>query len=91
MKSKTYPLYADDTSFGRELESVRMDAECFFGRVIIFNLHIIFRKRCNVFFTCCNLHKILHAFDGLEVLEAIYNMGILLFSKIEDRIVNATA
>ena len=77
MEPTKYPLNADDTDFSKHLESVRKDVECFFGilkgRFRILKLPILFRSReriDNAFFTCCILHNMLHAFDGLDVLEA---------------------
>ncbi|CAN0468177.1 unnamed protein product, partial [Scytosiphon promiscuus] len=58
------------------LESVRKDVECFFGylkgRFRILKLSILYRNEAdihNVFFTCCILHNMLHAYDGLDELE----------------------
>lgn len=59
------------------MESVRKDVECFFGilkgRFRILKLPILYRDKKaidNVFFACCILHNILHAYDGLDELEA---------------------
>ena len=58
------------------LESVRKDVECFFGylkgRFRILKMGILYRDEediHNVFFTCCILHNMLHAHDGLDELE----------------------
>ena len=73
MEPTKYPLNAEDTAFSKHLESVRKDAERFFGilkgRFRILKLPILFRSReriDNVFFTCCILHNMLRAFDVLE-------------------------
>lgn len=57
--------------------SVLEDVESFFdvlkGRFRILKLPILYRakeKVDNVFSACCILHNMLHAFDGLDVLEA---------------------
>ncbi|CAN0393522.1 unnamed protein product, partial [Pylaiella littoralis] len=59
--------------WSKALESVRKDVECFFGilkgRFRILKLGILFQSLediNNMFFTCCTLHNMLHAFDGLD-------------------------
>lgn len=71
------PLVKEEIAWSKRLESVRKDVECFFGilkgRFRILKLPVLYRKRedvDNVFFTCCILHNMLHAYDGLDVLEA---------------------
>lgn len=71
------PLTVDDTCFSKWLESVRKDVECFFGRLKgrfrLLKLPIMMRtpkEVDNVFYTCCILHNMLHAFDGLHEMEA---------------------
>lgn len=71
------PLTLEEIAWSKRLESVRKDVECFFGilkgRFRILKLAILYRKReyiDNVFFTCCILHNMLHAYDGLDILEA---------------------
>jgi len=55
---------------------VRKDVECFFGilkgRFRILKMTLLYgtRERVdNIFFTCCILHNMLHAFDGIALLE----------------------
>ncbi|CAM9508247.1 unnamed protein product [Pylaiella littoralis] len=68
--------------WSKALESVRKDVECFFGilkgRFRILKLGILFQ--CledidNMFFTCCTLHNMLHAYDGLDELEPAVEWG----------------
>lgn len=61
----------------KRLENVRKDVECFFGilkgRFRILKLLILYRDEetiNNLFFTCCILHNMLHAFDEIHLLEA---------------------
>lgn len=58
------------------MDSVRQDVGCFFGVLMgclrILNFPILYREKDdidNVFFTCCMLHDMVHAYDGLDVLE----------------------
>lgn len=71
-----------DGRWSAALESVRKDVECFFGilkgRFRILKLGILFQDKDdidNMFFTCCILHNMLHAFDGLDELEPAVNWG----------------
>ncbi|CAN0043663.1 unnamed protein product, partial [Pylaiella littoralis] len=68
-----WPTTDMETRWSRALESVRKDVECFFGilkgRFRILKLGILFQNLediDNMFFTCCVLHNMLHAFDGLD-------------------------
>jgi hypothetical protein len=62
--------------WSKRLESVRKDVECFFGilkgRFRILKLPLQYHtvdRVDSVFFSCCVLHNMLHAFDGLDVFE----------------------
>ena len=66
----------DETAFSRTLESVRKDVECFFGilkgRFRVLKLRVGYHSQesiDNIFFTCCILHNMLHAFDGMDKFE----------------------
>ena len=66
----------DETVFSRTLESVRKDVECFFGilkgRFRVLKLRVGCHSQesvDNIFFTCCILHNMLHAFDGMDKFE----------------------
>lgn len=68
--------------WSKTLESVRKDVERFFGilkgRFRILKLGVLFQDKIdidNMFFTCCTLHNMLHAFDGLDVLEPATSWG----------------
>ncbi|CAN0185409.1 unnamed protein product [Pylaiella littoralis] len=68
--------------WSKALESVRKDVECFFGilkgRFRILKLGILFQSLediNNMFFTCCTLHNMLHAFDGLDEFEPTVEWG----------------
>lgn len=76
------PFTEEETHWSKALESVRKDVECFFGilkgRFRVLKLPILYRKKedvDNMFFTCCTLHNMLHAFDGMDVLEADVEWG----------------
>ena len=71
------PLTQEEIEWSKKLAGVHKDMERFFGklkgRFRILKLPIMYQKRediDNVFFTCCILHNMLHAYDGLDVLEA---------------------
>lgn len=77
MEPTKCPQNKEDTIFSKRLESVRKEVECFFGRVKgrfrTLKLPLLFQDKdviVNVWFTCCILHNLLHAFDGLGELEA---------------------
>ncbi|CAN0415305.1 unnamed protein product, partial [Pylaiella littoralis] len=66
----------------KALESVRKDVECFLGilkgRFGILKLGILFQSLediDNMFFTCCTLHNMLHAFDELDEFEPTVEWG----------------
>lgn len=66
-----------EQAWSKRLESVRKDVECTFGilkgRFRILKVPIEYHshdKIDNVFFSCCILHNMLHAIDGLETMEA---------------------
>ncbi|CAM9763923.1 unnamed protein product, partial [Hapterophycus canaliculatus] len=68
-----WPGSDEESRWSKALESVRKDVECFFGilkgRFRILKLGILFHDRDAIdymFFTCCTLHNMLHAFDGLD-------------------------
>lgn len=71
-----------ESRWSKALESIRKDVECFFGilkgRFRILKLGILFQDKVdidNMIFTCCTLHNMLHAFDGLNELESTVNWG----------------
>lgn len=76
-------LTEDETRWSKALESVRKYVECFFvilkGCFQALKLPHPYRKNENVdymCFTCCTLHNMLHAFDGVKVvLEADVEWG----------------
>ncbi|CAN0462809.1 unnamed protein product, partial [Ectocarpus sp. 12 AP-2014] len=77
-----YPQTDMESKWSKALESVRKDVECFFGilkgRFRILKLGILFQDKNvidNLFFTCCTLHNMLHAFDGLDELETVEDWG----------------
>lgn len=62
--------------YRERLESVRKDIECFFGilkgRFRILKMPLLYRgiyKLDSIYQTCCALHNMLHAYDGLGLLE----------------------
>ena len=72
----------DETVFSRTAESVRKDVECFFeilkGSFRVLKLRVGYHSQesiDNIFFTCCILHNMLHAFDGIDKFEE--NVGCL--------------
>ena len=76
MEPSKYPILENDIAFSKTLESVRQDAECFFGilkgRFRILKLAMTYLKQeriDNVFFTCCILHNMLHTFDNMGQME----------------------
>lgn len=77
-----FPPTEMESRWSKALESVRKDVECFFGilkgRFRILKLGILFQDLediDNMFFTCCALHNMLHAFDGLDDLEPTVEWG----------------
>lgn len=71
------PLTQEEIEWSKRLDGVHKDTERFFGtlkgRFRILKLPVVYYKRediDNLFFTCCILHNMLHAYDGLDVLEA---------------------
>ncbi|CAB1113473.1 unnamed protein product [Ectocarpus sp. CCAP 1310/34] len=70
-----------ESKWSKAQESVRKDVECFgilMGRFKILKLGIFFQDKNvidNLFVTCCTLHNMLHAFDGLEELEIVEEWG----------------
>jgi hypothetical protein len=65
------PGNAAQLQWSKGIESVRKDVECFFGilkgRWRILKLPLQYREHLNIdsmFFTCCILHNIIHAYDG---------------------------
>lgn len=70
------PSDAHELKWSRALESVRKDVECFFGilkgRFRVLKLPVQYRTKERIddlFFTCCILHNMIHAFDGREEWE----------------------
>ncbi|CAN0205245.1 unnamed protein product [Discosporangium mesarthrocarpum] len=63
----------DQLQWSKRFESVQKDVECFFGTlkgcVRILKLPLGFRAEdriSNMFYTCCVLHNVLCAYDGLN-------------------------
>lgn len=86
------PMSVEEKMWSEMLESVRKDVECFFGilkgRFRVLKLPIPYRSKENIdnmFFTCCTLHNMLHAFDGMDVFEENVNWDQLdgLFDSYE--------
>ncbi|CAM9144822.1 unnamed protein product, partial [Sphacelaria rigidula] len=70
------PYSEEDVRLSKWLESVRKDAECFFGRLKgrfrFLKLSILLREKervDNAMFTACMLHNMLHTMDGLDNLD----------------------
>eukprot|EP00752_Nemacystus_decipiens_P008561 g7647.t1 len=70
------PVTREELIYRERLESVRKDIECFFGilkgRFRILKMPLLYRgiyKLDSIYQTCCALHNMLHAFDGLGLLE----------------------
>jgi hypothetical protein len=71
-----------ELQWSKALESVRKDVECFFGilkgRFRVLKLPVQYRSKesiDDVFYTCCILHNIIHAFDGRDEWEVDVDWG----------------